>query len=238
MWFVFLSSQKKSILSEHSLSKHRHHLNQLRNFVDGGGSIKLVRDRDLDHAVEKEKNLLPLINLKNFIKGEPSKSIPISVLADNRDRLKIAYRPTDFIRRYPSFLEQFLPGGIGIHPHIRLTPEVLNLDAEEKLMYQSDSYKQQVADRLLKLLMISDIHKIPLTIIEHLKWDLGLPQDYIQSIIPEFPDYFRIIGRNDHAFGLENKQALELVCWSNELATSVMEKEVMNGEKSNAEESQ
>lgn len=236
MWFVFLWSQNKSVLRAHSLSKQRHHLNQLRNFVDGSGTIKLVRDRGLDHAVEKEKNLQPLINLKNFIKGEPSKSTPISVIAGNRERLKIPYRPIDFIRQYPSFFEEFLPGGIGIHPHIRLTPEVLNLDAEEQLMYQSDSYKQQVADRLLKLLMISRIHKIPLPIIEHLKWDLGLPQDYIQSIIPEFPDYFRIVGRKDHAFGSENKQALELVCWSNELATSVMEKKVvMNGEMSNAE---
>ncbi|XP_028805843.1 protein WHAT'S THIS FACTOR 9, mitochondrial [Neltuma alba] len=235
MWFVFLSSQSKSILKEHSLSKHCHHLNQLRNLVDGSGSIKLVRDRGLDHAVEKEKNLLPLVNLKNFIKGEPSKSIPISVIVENRERLKIPYRPIDFIRQYPSFFEEFLPGGIGIHPHIRLTSEVLTLDAEEQLMYQSDSYKQQVADRLLKLLMISRIHKIPLTIIEHLKWDVGLPQDYIHSIIPEFPDYFRVVGRKDHAFGSENKQALELVCWSNELATSVMEKKFMNGEMNNAE---
>ncbi|KAF7820042.1 protein ROOT PRIMORDIUM DEFECTIVE 1 [Senna tora] len=233
MRFIFFLSQNKSFPKDHSINKQRYHLNQLRNFIDA--TVKLVRDRGLDHAVEREKNLNPLINLKNFIKREPSKSLPISVIADNRKSLKIPIRPIDFIRKYPTFFEEFLPGGIGIHPHIRLTPEVLNLDAEEQLMYQSDSYKQQVADRLLKLLMISSVHKIPLTIIEHLKWDLGLPQDYVQSIIPEFPDYFRIAHGENHAFGSEDEQVLELVCWSTELATSVMEKNATNGKVGNVE---
>lgn len=236
MRLIFLLSQNKSILKEHSLIKQRHHLNQLRNFVDFTSTIKLVRDRGLDHAVEKEKNLLPLINLKNFIEREPSKSLPISVIAENKGSLKIPIRPIEFIRNHPSVFEEFVPGGIGINPHIRLNPEVLNLDAEEQLMYQSDSYKQQVADRLLKLLMISRIHKIPLTIIEHLKWDLGLPQDYAQSIVPEFPDYFRIVGRKDYAFGSKDEQVLELVCWSNEFATSVMEKNAINKKKGDTEE--
>ncbi|KAI4352829.1 hypothetical protein L6164_007043 [Bauhinia variegata] len=81
--------------------------------------------------------------------------------------------------------------------------------------------------------MISRIRKIPLKTIEHLKWDLGLPQDYLKSIIPEFPDYFQIVCGKDCSPGLEDKRALELVCWSNELAISVMEKKVMNGGLSN-----
>lgn len=229
MWFIFLSSQSNSILRQQNpISKI--HLNQLRNFVDFTNSIKLIRDRGLDHAVEKEKDLLPLINLKNFIKGEPSKSLPISVIVDNKDNLKIPYRPIEFVRKYPSFFEEFSPGGIGIHPHVKLTPQVLNVDSDEILMYQSDSYKKQVADRLLKLLMLCRIHKIPLSIVDRLKWDLGLPEDYVESVIPEFPDYFRIVGDQDCVFGLESK-VLELVCWSDELAVSVMEKKVVNGEK-------
>jgi len=77
--------------------------------------------------------------------------------------------------------------------------------------------------------MISRANRIPLSIIELLKWDLGLPQDYEKTIVPEFPDYFRIVGHRDSAKGLEDTRALELVCWSNELATSVMEKKAMNG---------
>lgn len=70
--------------------------------------------------------------------------------------------------------------------------------------------------------MLAQINKIPLHIIDSLKWDLGLPQDYIQTLVPEFPDYFQVTGDSD-----SNHSSLELVCWSSELAVSVMEKKAM-----------
>lgn len=78
----------------------------------------------------------------------------------------------------------------------------------------SDSFKQRVAEQLLKLLMMTRINKIPLSVVERLRWDLGLPQNYLNNIVPEFPDYFRVVD-ND---------SLELVCWSTDLAVSVLEK--------------
>ncbi|KAK0577398.1 hypothetical protein LWI29_032502 [Acer saccharum] len=193
-------------------------------------TTKWVRDRGLDHAVEREKNLKPLINIKNLIKSEPSKSLPITIIAQQKDSLKIPIRPIDFVRKYPSVFQEFLPGNIGIHPHIKLTPEVLNLDAEEQLVYQSETYKKVVADRLLKLLMISRISEIPLKIIEILKWDLGLPQDYAKTIVPEFPDCFRIV-RKVNGCDFSSVDKLELVCWSNEFAVSVVEKKAVDREK-------
>ena len=111
-------------------------------------TAKWVRDRGLDHAVEKEKHLRPLLNLKNLLVSEPSKSAPISIITQKRDSLQIPFRPIDFIRKYPSVFDEFLPGGVGVLPHVRLTGEALNLDAEQNLVYQSDTYKKQTADRL------------------------------------------------------------------------------------------
>lgn len=74
-----------------------------------------------------------------------------------------------------------------------------------------------MADRLLKLLMIRRVNKIPLSIIDGLRWELGLPQDYLNTIVPEFPDYFKV--KNE-----ANERVLELVCWSSELAVSALEK--------------
>lgn len=179
--------------------------------------MKCVRDRGLDHAVERERNLKPVLNLKNLIKSEPSKSLPLSIISQSRDSLKIPIRPIEFIRKFPSVFEEFLPGGIGIQPHVKLTPEVLNYDKEEEIIYQSVNYRQDVANRLLKLLMIRRINCIPLRIIDGLRWELGLPQDYVKTVVPDFPDYFRV--RND-----ANGGVLELVCWSNELAVSTLEK--------------
>ncbi|PPD72601.1 hypothetical protein GOBAR_DD30505 [Gossypium barbadense] len=54
--------------------RHRRHRGS-RTFMDGAAAttaIKFVRDRGLDHAVEREKNLRPLLSVKNLIKSEPS----------------------------------------------------------------------------------------------------------------------------------------------------------------------
>lgn len=89
-----------------------------------------------------------MLSIKNLIKSEPSRSLPISIITQQKDFLKIPIRPIELIRRYPSVFEEFLPGGIGIHPHVKLTQQVLDLDIEEQLVYQSESYKTDVANRL------------------------------------------------------------------------------------------
>ncbi|OWM67485.1 hypothetical protein CDL15_Pgr028348 [Punica granatum] len=200
---------------------------QLRPSSFDATAVKFVRDRGLDHAVERERNLRPLINLKNLLKSEPSKSLPISVISQNRDSLRIPIRPIEFVRRYPSVFEEFMPGGVAVHPHFKLKDEVLELDADEQLIYQSESYRKDAADRVLKLLMISRVNKVPLGLLDQLMWDMGLPRDFVQSIVSDFPDYFRVAGNGD--FGSESCRSdkvgvLELVCWSNEHAVSAIEK--------------
>ncbi|XP_074279533.1 protein WHAT'S THIS FACTOR 9, mitochondrial [Silene latifolia] len=189
----------------------------LRTFVDNL-EIKFVRDRGLDHAVEREKDLKPVINLKNLLKLEPSKSLPVSTIVDNNETLKIPYRPIEFIRSYPSVFEEFFPGDIRVHPHVRLTPESLDLDAQEQLIFNSETVRKNAADRLLKLLMLCRANEIPLRLIDRFKWDLGLPDNYVNSLVPEFPDYFQMKQ------GKHGDSVLELVCWSDDMSVSVMEK--------------
>ena len=165
-----------------------------------------------------------MINLKNFIKSEPSKTSPISLILQHKHDLETPFRPIEFIRKYPSVFEEFLPGGIGVNPHVRLTNEVMQLDGEEEMVFLSGGHKQDVADKLLKLLMVGKVNRIPLRVIDKLKWDLGLPNDYVESVVPEFPDYFCV--RKCDGLGV-----LELVCWSDELAVSEMEKRAMSGKE-------
>ncbi|KAG5062436.1 hypothetical protein AAZX31_02G071300 [Glycine max] len=185
----------------------------IRTIFDG--TVKAIRDRGLDHAVERERNLKPLMSLKNLIKREPSKSLPVSLI---RRSLSLPFRPIEFVRKYPSVFEEFLPVASAFaSPHVRLTPETLLLDSDEHLFHLSDRFKHQAADRLLKLLMIARIHKIPLPLVEHLQWDLGLPPDYAETVVPDFPDYFRIVDG-----------FLELVCWDQNLAVSVIQSDYRN----------
>ncbi|KAG6388787.1 hypothetical protein SASPL_150223 [Salvia splendens] len=214
----FLSGARSSHLRRH----RRRHFLQLRSLYDGVSALKWPRDRGLDHAVVRDKLLKPLLNLKNLIISEPSKSIPLTLITESKEAIGIPFRPIEFIRKYPSIFEEFQPGSLNIQPHIKLTPNLISLSSEETLHYQSVNYKQDVASRLLKLLMVSRINKIPISVLERLKWELGLPLDYEKALIPEFPDYFRVIG-GDGDLG-ENGKVLELVCWSDEFAISEVEK--------------
>ncbi|RWR83336.1 protein ROOT PRIMORDIUM DEFECTIVE 1-like protein [Cinnamomum micranthum f. kanehirae] len=67
------------------------------------------------------------------------------------------------------------------------------------------------ADRLLRLLMITPDKKLPLPLIERLRFDLGLPEDYARSLLTDFPDYFQVSPLHP---GGDQTLALELVCWS------------------------
>ncbi|CAA0827843.1 Ubiquitin carboxyl-terminal hydrolase family protein [Striga hermonthica] len=201
--------------------RRRCHHHQLRSLYDAVSSLKCPRDRGLDHAVERERHLKPLLNLKNLIISEPSKSIPLALITESRETLGIPFRPIEFIRKYPSIFQEFYPGSLNIQPHIKLAPEIISLNSEENLIYQRVDYKQEVARRLLKLLMIGRINKIPILLLERLKWELGLPPDYEKDVIPDFPDYFRVV--NKKSLG-ESEKILELVCWTEEFAVSEMEK--------------
>ncbi|KAK6114766.1 hypothetical protein DH2020_007035 [Rehmannia glutinosa] len=218
----FLLHSRSSYLRRCRHNPHDH----IRTLYDAVSTLKCPRDRGLDHAVERERHLKPVLNLKNLIISEPSKSVPLSLITQSKETLGIPFRPIEFIRKYPSIFEEFSPGSLNIQPHIKLTPEIVSLNSEEKLVYQSVNYKQDIARRLLKLLMISRINKIPIFLLERLRWELGLPADYEKDIIPEFPDYFRVIDGRDLG---ENGKVLELVCWTEEFAVSELENKAKDG---------
>ena len=59
--------------------------------------------------------------------------------------------------------------------------------------------------------MITPDKKLLLPLIERLRFDLGLLEDYARSLLPDFPDYFQVSPLHP---GGDQTLALELVCWS------------------------
>ena len=53
------------------------------------------------------------------------------MITQHKDSLKILNPPIEFIWKYPLIFQEFLLNGISIHPYIKLTQQVLDLDAEE-----------------------------------------------------------------------------------------------------------
>ncbi|GER39857.1 ubiquitin carboxyl-terminal hydrolase family protein [Striga asiatica] len=201
-------------------SYRRHHI---RTFVNA--RIKWVRDRHLDAAVEREKNLKPLLSLKHLILSHPTQTLPIATISPLKPDLRLPTSAAKFIQKYPMIFKTFLPPQTR-HPlpHVKLTPRALALNREETSTLAISHYRKDAAQRLAKLLMLARAGKLPLHLIEMFKYDLGLPHDYLKTLTLEFPDYFQICdmgfseSRGDVVFGLE------LVSWPNDLAVSEMQR--------------
>ncbi|KAG6469341.1 hypothetical protein ZIOFF_074055 [Zingiber officinale] len=203
-----------------------------RTFVDA--RVTWVRDRGLDHAVEKEKYLQPFHALKDFLllpssaSSSPSSSGPsltLTSISAHAAQLHLPFRPIRFIRLFPSALIEESPppsSGVPPHPVIRPTDELVRLHEDEQRALEAA--RPDSADRLLRLLMIARRRRLPLTLIDRLRWDLGLPRDYARSILPDYPDYFQIVPSTS---GVPGALDLELVLYRKDLAVSAMERYAM-----------
>ncbi|KAL8493148.1 hypothetical protein ACS0TY_024386 [Phlomoides rotata] len=212
------------------LTTAAHRRLHIRTFINA--KIKWVRDPYLDTAVEREKNLKPLLSLKTLIISQPSQALPLAALSPLKPQLNLPTTAEKFIKDYPFIFKQFLPPNItNSLPHLKLTPRALSLHNDEVLLLSMSHYRKDVVKRLAKLLMISRAGKLPLYLIEMFKYDLGLPHDYILTLLPEFPEYLQICD-----MGLQDSDGhvifgLELVSWRDELAVSeIMEKRRRMGE--------
>ncbi|KAG8368833.1 hypothetical protein BUALT_Bualt15G0087900 [Buddleja alternifolia] len=209
--------------------RHRHHHHHhIRTFINA--RIKWVRDPYLDTAVEREKSLKPFLSLKTLILSHPSQTLPLSTISPLKPHLRLPTTAENFIRNYPLIFKLFLPPNISNPlPHVKLTPKALSLHNDEMLLLGMSRYRRDVAERLTRILMLSRARKLPLYLIDMLKYDLGLPHDYLLTLLLEFPEYFQVcdMGFRDPNGGVVF--GLELVCWRDDLAVSEMEKRMKNG---------
>lgn len=198
-----------------------------RTFINA--RVKWVRDPYLDQAILKEKHLKPLISLKNQILSSPSKCLPLSSAALLKPHLGLPMTTLDFSQKYPSIFRVFQPGP-GLPLQLALTPLVLTLHKEELSVHSS--CRQDTVDRLVKLLMLTRCMKLPLSVIDELKWDLGLPHDYVTSLLCDYPDYFDVCSLKDPSTGKE-LLCMELISWRDEFAVSeLVRRERENGDSS------
>ncbi|CAK9165415.1 unnamed protein product [Ilex paraguariensis] len=215
----------------HSTATKLHHLCRhlrlhIRTFVDA--KVKWIRDPYLDKAVQREKNLKSLLSLKTLIISHPSKTLPISTISPQKPHLNLPITATKFFQNYPSVFQIFQPSKPLSLPHVKLTLQALSLHRQETQILSSLSNKIDLAERLAKLLMLTKAQKLPLYVIEKLKFDLGLPHNYILTLLPDFPEYFHICDMGIKDSNGYEVFGLELVSWRDDLSVSAMEKRAMN----------
>ncbi|RZB75685.1 Protein WHAT'S THIS FACTOR 1-like [Glycine soja] len=204
--------------------KHPHLFNHIRTFVNV--KVKWVQDPYLDNAVLKEKDLKQTISLRNQIISSPSKSLSIYTASQLKASLNLPTTTTKFVDKYHCVFSQFQPGP-GLPPVVKLTPLALSLHKEEMAVHNSPINREDTVQRLARLLMLAGMSKLPLYVIEKLKWDMGLPHDYVTTLLAEYPDYFDVCVVEDPSSGKE-LLALELVSWKKELSVSEIEKRAIS----------
>lgn len=182
--------------------------------------LKWAKDKMLDAAVAGQRDLKSTCILVSAISRASENSVPIYRLRRCRGQLDLPdeVKVSSLLRRYPSIFQEssFLDSGSTPVPSFGLTPEALSLHQEELKIFRQN--QTDIVIRLQKLLMLVRDTTLPLQTIDQLKWDLGLPYDYLQSLIPQFPELLCTVNLEDDRIGLK------LLSWHKDLAVSHLQK--------------
>ncbi|KAL2923953.1 Protein WHAT'S THIS FACTOR 1-like protein [Bienertia sinuspersici] len=182
--------------------------------------LKWVKNKFIDHIIDRETDLKAAMLLKDAIKRSPTSFITAKTIADWQKLLGLTVPVLRFLRRYPTLFHEFPHSRYPSLPCFNLTELALTLDQQEQLIYENDELG--IVERLCKVLMMMKSKNASLQSLYHLKWDLGLPDNFEKIVVSKYPDHFRVLkGKN----GLPS---LSLVNWREEFAVSVLQKRSEN----------
>ncbi|XP_058092740.1 protein WHAT'S THIS FACTOR 9, mitochondrial [Magnolia sinica] len=177
--------------------------------------LKWVKDRILDSVIVGERDLKAACELKDKLANAPNASLPIYKLNRRRRQLGLSHiRVSAFIRQYPNLFHEFPDAHSA--PVFRLSQEALKLHQEELQTLQEN--EPNLVQRLCKLLMLTADRTLPLHTIDQLKWDMGLPFNYQETLIPHYPQFFKLICLPD------DRPGLKLLTWDPHFAVSELQK--------------
>lgn len=175
-----------------------------------------MKNRTIDHIIDKETDLKAAMLLKDAIKRSPTSFITARTIADWQKLLGLTVPVLRFLRRYPTLFHEFPHSRYPSLPCFKLTDIAVTLDQQEQLVYENDELG--IVERLCKLLMMMKSKAAPLQSIYSLKWDLGLPDNFENSISWKYPGNFRVLK------GDNGLPVLSLEQWREEFAVSALQK--------------
>lgn len=176
--------------------------------------IKRRKDPQLDTVVERDKKVRIVTKIKELLCKQERRIMTLKQLGLHRRMLglKGKRRCIVLLRRFPAVFEVHDEGAGQIW--FRFTRA-----ADEQLLkelYLKERMEGILVDKIRKLLMMSTEKRLVVQKLTHLRRDLGLPLDFTTSILPKYPQYFRL---KDSLEG----PVLELTSWDPCLAVSALE---------------
>ncbi|KAK7337374.1 hypothetical protein VNO77_17942 [Canavalia gladiata] len=153
--------------------------------------LKWVKNRTLDHVIDKDTDLKAACLLKDAIKRSSTNFLTAKSVADWQKLLGLTVPVLRFLRRYPTLFNEFPHPRWASLSCFRLTDTALLLDSQEDTIHHN--HQNDAVQRLCKLLMMTKTGTLPLLSLHSLKWDLGLPDSFDKTLLPQFPNHFHFV---------------------------------------------
>ncbi|KAJ9548399.1 hypothetical protein OSB04_020942 [Centaurea solstitialis] len=156
-----------------------------------------IRDATFEKLMDKYKNLLKVVSIQDLILANRSNDPPsVSVDFLNRlsQKLHLNRGATAFLRKYPRIFEIFYDPALS-QPYCKLTPAAMQISREESVAILDT--RTLVIDRLVRLLSMSLSKTLPLRAIFKVWRELGLPDDFEDSIISQNPQLFHVLDAHE-----------------------------------------
>ncbi|GAB4845135.1 hypothetical protein Ancab_038538 [Ancistrocladus abbreviatus] len=175
----------------------------------------MKKDPDLESALSRNRRWIVNNQIKNIILRYPNQVIPIKFLQKKFKTLDLQGRALNWLKKYPCCFEIFREND---EHFCLLTKRMMHLVEEEESV--RDLQEPVLVERLAKVLMLSSNQRLNVTKLNELKRNFGFPDDYLIRIVAKYPEKFRVVNYG----GRRNSMEIELVCWSEDLAVSAIEK--------------
>ncbi|XP_074307030.1 protein WHAT'S THIS FACTOR 9, mitochondrial [Silene latifolia] len=178
--------------------------------------LKWVKNKTLDHVIDKDTDVKAAMLLKDAIKRTSTSFITSKTILDWQKPLGLTFPVIRFLRRYPTLFHEFPHSRFQTLPCFRLTDIALALDEQEQLIYVNDELG--ILEKLSRVLMMLKSRSVPLQFLYRLRYDLGLPDKFEKLVVEKFPDSVRVEK------GCNGLLCLSLVEWRDEFAVSCLER--------------
>ncbi|KAM7524472.1 hypothetical protein LguiA_014374 [Lonicera macranthoides] len=163
-----------------------------------------VRDPTFEKFMDNYKNLLKVVAIEDLILANPKNpSISIDFLNRLAQKLHLNRGAAAFLRRYPHIFDVFYDHS-NSQPSCNLTPAAIQITRLESAVI--DASLPLVVDRLVRILSMSVSKSVPLRAIFKIWRELGLPDNFEDTVILKNPNYFQLLDGNE-----PNTHVLKLV---------------------------
>ncbi|KAL1368854.1 hypothetical protein AAHE18_02G152600 [Arachis hypogaea] len=154
-----------------------------------------VRDPTFEKLMDKYKSLFKVIAIQDLILANPrNPSVSIDFLSRLSQKLHLNRGATSFLRKFPHIFQIYYDPS-KLQPFCRLTDAALDVSKQEEKAINSSL--PMVVDRLVRILSMSASKTVPLRAIFKVWRELGLPDNFEDSVISANPSVFKLCDAHE-----------------------------------------